>query len=128
MEMLTLLAQLTFMIDLFILKTEQELIQKVSNSNIQTGNQMNHTINLTLLQQLRKVQMFLGNNQLKKLGIMKLEPYLIPSTENGTTQMVLKELKMIKLSLIRTNKKLQKCQKITTKTLLQPTDQVPICK
>jgi hypothetical protein len=49
--------------------------------------------------------MSLGNNQLKKLGIMKLEPYLIPSTENGTTQMVLKELKMIELSLIRTNKK-----------------------
>jgi hypothetical protein len=76
---------------------EQELMKRVSNSNGQTGNQKSHTINFHPLQlkKAKKVLMSHGNNQLKKLGITKLEPDLMPLTELGTTQMALKELKMI---------------------------------
>merc|ERR1711865_1369063 len=50
---------------------------------------------------------------------MRLVLILILSVEPGSTQMVQKELKQIKLSLIRINSKLWICQKIIIKDLIK---------
>jgi len=92
----------------------------LSNNNLNLNLKvLNPNLQAIVILMMRSNHKDLCNNVDKSNGDMRLVLILILSVEPGSTQMVQKELKQIKLSLIRINSKLWICQKIIIKDLIK---------